>query len=224
MGFPRHLVYDDETVVLDLRPHWWYFSRHILTGVPLLAIVIGNAAISNPDVRNVLRWPVGLLVLVWALWLANQFVRWWVTYFVVTDQRDLYRTGVLGRHGVEIPLERITNINYHQGIWERIIGAGDLDIESAGEEGDTHFDNVRHPDDVQNEIYTQTEGAAHRGAEAGADAIGDAVARAMERRGTSAPGGSDAATKIEQLARLRDEGHITQAEFEGRKNRLLDQL
>ncbi len=223
MAFPRHLVYDDETVVLDLRPHWWYFSRHILTGVPLLVLVIGSVSISNGDIRNVVRWPVGLLVLVWALWLSNQFVRWWVTYFVVTDQRVLYRTGVLARHGVEIPLERITNINYHQGIWERIIGAGDLDIESAGEEGDTHFDNVRHPYEVQNEIYTQMEGAAHRGAESGADAIGDAVARAMERRG-AAPGGTDVASKIEQLARLRDEGHITQAEFEGRKNRLLDQL
>jgi uncharacterized membrane protein YdbT with pleckstrin-like domain len=223
MAFPRHLVYDDETVVLDLRPHWWYFSRHIVTGVPLIAFVVGTVSISNSDVRDVVRWPVGLIVLVWALWLAIQFVRWWVTYFVVTDQRVLYRTGVLARHGVEIPLERITNINYHQGIWERIIGAGDLDIESAGEEGDTHFDNVRHPYEVQNEIYAQIEGAAHRGAEAGADAIGEAVARAMERRG-GAQGRTDVVNKIEQLARLRDEGHITQAEFEGRKNRLLDQL
>ena len=147
-----------------------------------------------------------------------------MTYFVVTDQRVLYCTGVLARHGVEIPLDRITNINYHQGIWERIIGAGDLDIESAGEEGDTHFDNARHPNDVQNEIYTQMEHVAHRGAEAGADALGDAVARAMQRRGVSSSAGSDVASKIEQLARLRDEGHITPAEFEGRKNRLLDQL
>lgn len=224
MGFPRHLVYDDETVVLDLRPHWWYFSRHILTGIPLLAVVIGTLSIPSADVRNVVRWPVGLLVLVWALWLANQYLRWLVTYFVVTDQRVLFRTGLLARHGVEIPLERITNINYHQGIWERLIGAGDLDIESAGEEGDTHFDNVRQPDDVQNEIYAQMEGATHRGAEAGADAIGEAVARAMRRRGESPSGGGDVAAKIEQLARLRDEGHISAAEFEGRKNRLLDQL
>ena len=79
MAFPRHLVYDDETVVLDLRPHWWYFSRHILTGIPLLALVIGTESISNADVRDVVRWPAGLLVLVWALWLANQFVRWSVT-------------------------------------------------------------------------------------------------------------------------------------------------
>ena len=165
MAFPRHLVYDDETVVLDLRPHWWYFSRHIVTGVPLIAFVVGTVSISNSDVRDVVRWPVGLIVLVWALWLSSQFVRWWVTYFVVTDQRVLYRTGVLARHGVEIPLERITNINYHQGIWERIIGAGDLDIESAGEEGDACFRNVRHPDDVSGVAVRDRDRADHQGEE-----------------------------------------------------------
>jgi uncharacterized membrane protein YdbT with pleckstrin-like domain len=221
--FPRHLVYDDETVVLDLRPHWWYFSRHIATGVPLLVLVIGFSRIEDSGIRDVLRWPLGLLVLVWAGWLGLEYLQWLRTYFVVTDQRVLLRTGVLARHGVEIPLDRITNINYHQGIWERIIGAGDLDIESAGEEGDTTFQNVRHPDDVQNEIYRQSETLEHRTAGAGAEAIGDAVAKAVEAR-LSTPARDDVAAKVEQLARLRDEGHITAEEFERRKNRLLDNL
>jgi len=63
MPFPRRLLYDDEEVALDLRPHWWYFSRHILTGIPLLAIVVGVASIQNDDVRNVVKWPVAALVL-----------------------------------------------------------------------------------------------------------------------------------------------------------------
>jgi uncharacterized membrane protein YdbT with pleckstrin-like domain len=224
MPFPRRLLYDDEAVALDLRPHWWYFSRHILTGVPLLAIVVGVASLQSDDVRNIVRWPVAALVLVWAAWLGSEYLQWLRTSFVVTDQRVLYRAGVLGRHGVEIPLDRIANINYHQGIWERIIGAGDLDIESAGEEGDAFFRNVRHPDDVQNEIYHQMEGIVHRDARAGADAIGDAVVRAMRERGEEQHGGGDVAAKVEQLARLRDEGHISRDEFERRKNRLLDQF
>lgn len=222
MPFPRHLVYDGENVELDLRPHWWYFSRHILTGVPLLALVIVTLRIQDHGVRDVVRWPVGILVLLWAAWLGFKYLQWLRTYFVVTDRRVLYRTGVLSRHGVEIPLDRIANIDYHQGIWERVIGAGDLDIESAGELGDAHFQNVRHPDDVQNVIYQQMDVDARRGASAGADAIGDAVARAVDRR--IAAGGGSVSDKVEQLARLRDEGHITPDEFERRKNRLLDNL
>ncbi len=223
MPFPRHLVYDDETVVVDLHPHWWYFSRHILTGLPLLALVILTANLQDQDLRNVVRWPVGLLVVVWALWLAGKYLQWLRTYFVVTDQRVLYRSGVLGRHGVEIPLDRISNIDSRQGLWERLIGVGNLDIESAGEDSDTLFENVKHPDAVQSEIYREMEGIARRNASAGADALGDAVARAVEAR--LGPGaGRDVAAKIEQLARLRDEGHISPAEFEQRKNRLLDAL
>jgi uncharacterized membrane protein YdbT with pleckstrin-like domain len=220
MPFPSRLVYDGEAVTLDLRPHWWYFSRHIATGVPLLLLVILSFQFSS-GVRDVVKYPVALLVILWSVWLGLKYLQWLRTYFVVTDQRVLYRTGVLARHGVEIPLDRITNINFHQGIWERIIGAGDLEVQSAGEEGDTLFENVRHPDGVQHEIYREME--AHAQHASGADAIGEAVARAVRDQATG-PRGDDIASKIEQLARLRDEGHITTIEFEDRKNRLLDEL
>lgn len=222
MPFPSRLVYDGETVNLDLRPHWWYFSRHIVSGVPLLLLVIFAFQIDNSDIYDIVKWPVIILVLVWSIWLALKYLQWLRTYFVVTDQRVLYRTGVLARHGVEIPLDRISNINFHQGIWERIIGAGDLEVQSAGEEGDTLFENVRHPDDVQLEIYREME--AHVTHTSGADAIGEAVARAMRGQGGAGRGSETVADKIEQLARLRDEGHISAGEFESRKNRLLDEL
>ena len=86
-----------------------------------------------------------------------KYFQWTMTYFVVTDRRVIYRTGVLSKKGVEIPLERINNINFHQRVIDRIIGAGDLDIESAGRDGQSHFDFVRHPDGVQHEVYRQME-------------------------------------------------------------------
>jgi uncharacterized membrane protein YdbT with pleckstrin-like domain len=220
--FPSRLVQDGESVTLDLRPHWWYFSRHIVSGVPLLILVILTFRISDPDIRNVVKWPVIVLVLGWSTWLGLKYLQWLRTYFVVTDQRVLYRTGVVARHGVEIPLDRISNINFHQGIWERIIGTGDLEVQSAGEEGDTLFDNVRHPDGVQHEIYRQME--AHAQHASGADAIGEAVARAVRDQVGGPPASTDVADKIEQLARLRDDGLITPEEFERRKNGLLDRL
>jgi uncharacterized membrane protein YdbT with pleckstrin-like domain len=222
MPFPARLVYDGESVNLDLRPHWWYFSRHIVTGVPLLLVAVLTFQISDSGIYNVVKWPVGLVVLTWGCWLGLKYLQWLRTYFVVTDQRVLYRTGVLARHGVEITLDRISNINFHQGIWERIIGTGDLEVQSAGEAGDTLFENVRHPDGVQQEIYREMEAQATH--TSGADAIGEAVARAVRDHAGHDRGGGDVADKIEQLARLRDEGHITPDEFEHRKNRLLDEL
>ena len=40
MAYPDNLIQEGETLALDLRPHWWYFSRNILTGIPLAIILI----------------------------------------------------------------------------------------------------------------------------------------------------------------------------------------
>jgi uncharacterized membrane protein YdbT with pleckstrin-like domain len=209
MPYPKHLANEGETVVLDLRPHWWYFSRHIWTGIPLFVLLILLL-----QVRGTVQKYGGIvyivLLLVWAAWLAYEYLQWRFTYFVVTDQRVVFRTGAIAKHGVEIPLERISNINFNQNIWNRIIGAGDLEIESAGREGQTKFDNVRHPDGVQQEIYRQMEANARRQA------------------GWSAPGAVTTAPsipeQIHQLAMLRDQGHITDAEFQAKKADLLSRM
>lgn len=223
MPYPKHLLNEREGLALDLRPHWWYFSKHIITGIPLLALWILQFQITGDTLSTIAQGTLGVVTLVWAVWLLTKFVAWMRTYFVVTDQRVVYRTGVFARHGVEIPLERINNINFHQGIWERIIGAGDLEIQSAGEAGTTRFENVRHPDGVQHEIYRQMEHDATRDAGRGADAVGRAVAEALDQHATTASG-QTIPEQIEALARLRDQGHITAAEYETKKAQLLEKM
>lgn len=226
MPYPTKLLNRNEEVALDLRPHWWYFGRQILTGIPLfLLIVLVLAWSSDGFVKDAATWIVVALVVAWAIWLAVKYLAWARTYFVVTNQRVIYRTGVVARHGVEIPLERINNINFRQRIFERIIGAGNLDIESAGEQGSTTFNFVRHPDGVQQEIYRQMDARDHRQAALGADAVGDAVAKVMAGQGGGpAATGPTVPEQIEALARLRDAGHITPEEFEAKKSELLGRM
>ena len=218
MPYPKNLINDRENVALDLRPHWWYFSRHILTGIPLLIAIILAIRIDS----KVLYYAVAAVSVVWAIWLLLKYISWARTYFVVTDQRVVFRTGVLSRHGVEVPLERINNLNFHQKIFERMIGAGDLEVQSAGEQGTTLFENVRHPDGVQQEIYRQMEGDAKRDAGRGASEIGKAVAEAVKQSGGG--GGASIPDQIEQLAKLRDQGTLTAAEFDAKKADLLEKM
>ena len=222
MPYPKNLVNEGENVALDLRPHWWYFSKHILTGIPLFIVLILVFRIDDDTIKDITGAVVAIVAVAWVIWLLVKFLQWTRTYFVVTDQRVVYRTGVFARHGVEIPLERISNLNFHQGIFERMIGAGDLEVQSAGEQGTTLFENVRHPDGVQQEIYRQMEHDASRDAGRGADAIGDAVAKAVQ--GTGGTGGADIPEQIEKLAKLRDQGNITAAEFEQKKAELLQKM
>lgn len=210
MPYPRHLINEGETVALDLHPHWWYFSKHILTGIPLFIALIGVIALSG-TARSVAASAWAILAVIWALWLLMKYVQWQYTHFVVTDDRVIFRTGLLAKHGVEIPLDRINNINFHQRIFERLIGAGDLDIESAGREGQSHFEDVRHPDGVQQEIYRQMEANARETA-------------SWSRPEAPVGSGASIPEQIEQLAALRDKGRITAEEYEAKKNSLLDRM
>jgi uncharacterized membrane protein YdbT with pleckstrin-like domain len=212
MAYPRNLIQKGETVALDLRPHWWYFSRNILTGIPLLILVV---IIFNTDLgfaETAANWIVALLLIAWAGWLVLEYFQWTMTYFVVTDRRVIYRTGVISKKGVEIPLERINNINFHQRVIDRIIGAGDLDIESAGRDGQSHFDFVRHPDGVQHEIYAQMEKRNMP------QNFSQAVPQPAPAAAASVP------EQIEQLAQLKAQGHITAAEYEQKKAELLGRM
>ncbi|MFN8035664.1 MAG: PH domain-containing protein [Acidimicrobiia bacterium] len=212
MGYPTKLLNEGENLVLDLQPHPWYFRRQILTSLPLLVLLI-IAFQAAGAVGTTLKWAFGILVLAWAGWLVKKYFDWRYTHFVVTNQRVVFRTGVIAKQGVEIPLDRISNINFHQGIVDRMIGAGDLDIESAGRDGTSHFDDVRRPDDVQQEIYRQMK--AMRQAPIPAPQPAPAPAPA------AAPSVPD---QIAQLAALRDQGHISAEEYEAKKAELLERM
>jgi len=159
MAFSTKYLNDDEHVILDLHPHWWTFVK------PSLAIVVSFVAwIKSYDIAgasagsarklietSALWLSLGALLLT-VLWLVKVALTWSRTHFVLTNQRVIFRAGVIARTGIEIPLYRVNNINFYQSIFERMIGAGDLMIESGGEEGMQVFDNVRDPEQVQSFI------------------------------------------------------------------------
>jgi hypothetical protein len=140
-------------------------------------------------------------------WLIVRLLDWRTTYFVVTSHRLIFRRGLLSRTGIEIPLEKINNVNFHQSIAERILGCGDLIIESASEGGQSRFTEVVNPDRVQGIIHTAIQERLQNGP--------GMVA------GSATRGPVDIAEQLERLADLRDRGVLTDAEFEDQKQRLL---
>jgi uncharacterized membrane protein YdbT with pleckstrin-like domain len=213
--FPRKLLNEQEDIILDLHPHWWFFAPPLLALVG--AIVLGILTLVN-DVHTALKVPVGLVVLVCLGWFGWRYARWATTNFVVTTDRLIYRHGVLSKHGIEIPLDRVNTVFFRQSIFERMVGAGDLVIESAGEMGRQRFSNVRKPSAVQNEIYRQIEANENRKY----DRVGVSAAA-----GATAAHGDDAESipaKIRELDELRKQGVLTEEEFARKKQQLLDRM
>src|SRR4051812_447935 len=218
--YPPKLINEGETMVLDLKPHWWFFWKHILAGgIVLIILILYVGPAGSPSWG---KWPIAIGILVYAGFVIEKYFTWSYTHFVLTDRRVISRSGIISKRGTEIPLERINNIDFHQNILLRVIGAGDLDIESAGKDGQSHFDNVRHPDMVQQEVYRQMETNAKRQA----SWSGHAAAEAGFGAPTAIPvhEAPDIADQIGKLAALRDQGHITEAEYEAKKAELLERM
>ena len=208
MGFPKRLLIEGEEIALDLRPHWWFFAGPVAAGIPVLALFVGVSQLDDGDLKTAAWWVCAVVALVWAFWLAGRLGRWATTHFVVTNERLIYRTGVLSKQGRDIPLDRVNDLASSQTVFERLLRSGDLLIESAGERGQQTFHNISHPDKVAHEIYRQIEANQERQAAGG-------------RRAAAA---QSVPEQIEQLAALRDRGMLTEAEFQAKKADLLSRM
>lgn len=210
MPFPTHLLTDDEDLVLDLRPHWWYLAP--AASVLAILTILGFIALVQSWWSPV-EWAILVLWLGAVGYFAVQYMQWTTTNFVVTSERVISRTGVVAKEGIEIPLDRINTVFFNQSLFERMIGAGDLGIESAGEGGRQQFSDIRKPNIVQNEIYRQVEGLEDR---------------RLRRLGQAASGGHSPELsipeQIEKLDQLRRQGVVTDEEFEQKKRELLDRM
>ncbi len=163
MTFSEKNLNANETIALDLHPHWWYFAKPV--AVLVVSIIGGIWALTTDGESNVgksMRIIFLAALAVSAIWVIARYLKWMTTHFVITSHRLIFRTGVFAKAGIEIPLERVNNVNFSQGIIERMLGAGDLLIESGGEDGQQRFTDIRHPDQVQNLIHSQMEHVARR--------------------------------------------------------------
>ena len=220
MPYPPELLNRHEKVVVDNHPHWLYFLEPALAGLGALLLLAIVWFKTSGDARSVLATLLLLVVLGLALWFLVRLINWRSVEFVVTSDRVIFRSGVFAKHGIEIPLARVNNVNFSQGILERLVGAGNLMIESGGEDGQSHFTDVREPQQVQRIIHEQIEEYRHRRRAEAAEVERSAVPSPPSAP-APAPGPVSVADEIQKLEALVQRGTITPAQFEAQKQKLL---
>jgi uncharacterized membrane protein YdbT with pleckstrin-like domain len=206
MAFPKRLLTTDEELILDLRPHWIALVGPIVVAV--LVFSVGGWLIAiRPDgvlgtVVLIAVLAVGLFILFF--YCLRTLISWATSHFVVTNERVIHRSGLISKTSMEIPLDRIQNVRFHQGVFERVIGAGDILIESAGERGDNRFSDIRKPESVQKVIYERAE-----------------VFTMRMQGGVRQEATPSMTQELQRLADLRDRGAITEDEYQAQKAKLL---
>lgn len=196
MPYPERLLSADEKVISEFRPHW----RSVLFPVLVADLIIAVGVVVGV-LTDQLVWFLLGAVLVALVVSAGPLVRWFFTRYIITSERIVVRSGVFSRAGKEIPLEVINDVEFSQRLSERVFRSGDLLLESAGELGQSHFSDVPDPEGVQSLIY-----------------------RLREERMVALNSGRSATDELATLAKLHQEGVLTDEEFAAKKKKLLDDI
>lgn len=205
MPIPARELSDGEDVVADLRPHWSFMAGPLCLTVLAVAGALG--AFAGSSVPSPILVALLALLVVSVVWLGARYARWATTSFVVTTDRLVLRRGVLGRHGREIPVDRVNDVAFDQTLGERLVGCGRLVVESAGERGQEVVPRVPAPAAVQRLVYAQIERSRRRGGGSG---------------GTGAVAAMSIPEQLEKLDELCRRGIISRAELDAKRAQLLE--
>jgi uncharacterized membrane protein YdbT with pleckstrin-like domain len=76
-------------------------------------------------------------------WFLVRIVQNRCTKWVVTNRRLISMSGVFNQKTVATGFERIQDVHYIRTFWDRIIGTGSLEVDSASEHGPVHIGFLR---------------------------------------------------------------------------------
>jgi uncharacterized membrane protein YdbT with pleckstrin-like domain len=153
------------------------------------------------------QWGPLVVAVIWLAVTLPSIINWLTTQHVITNERVIHRQGFVAKRGKEIPHEMINTVAFRQSVLERMVGSGDVVIESAGEQGQTLYRDIPKPEQLQTLIYKAREDrmfTIQRGGEG-------------ERSGE----GRSRAEQLQIISKLHDEGKLTDDEFSSQKARIL---
>jgi uncharacterized membrane protein YdbT with pleckstrin-like domain len=149
----------DERLVLLLHPHWKTLIRPFAVAVIVIAIaLIAEVLIPSNSAAAVERLVVAAVaILAVMLWLIVPVLRWRTTTYELTTRRMRVRSGIVTRHGRDIPLARINDVSFEKGLLDRLLGSGRLVVESAGEHGQILLNDIPRVEFTQATLFRLVE-------------------------------------------------------------------
>ena len=197
----EQVVYQAHVSRISLIP-WLILAVALAVG----GVVAGQMA-PDPVVTALALLPavaVGLLVLVkWVVLRSHEYV--------LTDRRVIQQTGIVSKRSVDSRLDKINNVEHQQTLWGRLLGYGDVWIDTASETGTTMFRQIADPLEFKRAILGASE--SYRD-----------WSRTPAAPAAAAPPRVSGAARLRELKSLLDEGLISEAEFEAKRRELLTEL
>lgn len=202
----RTALKKDEKLLIIIRQHWIKLTLPFL--VWLLVSILMLWWLHNATAL--------LVILVTAIYPALEYINWKYNLWAVTNMRVVDESGFFTRYSKESPLDKINNVEYDQPILGRILGYGNVDIQTAAEMGETKYELIHHPKLLKDTITHAQEEYKKIQISSQATQLAQAIAKNV-----AAPTAQMVADELHKLFELLQKGAITQEEYAAQKNKLL---
>jgi uncharacterized membrane protein YdbT with pleckstrin-like domain len=146
-------LHPGERVLYEGHPSWRSILDFYVKGLLVVAAICVAIYLISDD-RGVLA--VVAIVGV-ALTILIGFIKRVATSYTITDHRLHIKRGIVSRTIQETRLERVQNVNYNQGVLQRILQIGDVDFDTAaGDDYNFIFAGVADPGEVVHKVDQAT--------------------------------------------------------------------
>jgi uncharacterized membrane protein YdbT with pleckstrin-like domain len=142
-----------ERVIYQGHPSWRAILGFYIKGL----LVAAAAAVLAGLINEGAGLAVVTFAVIAAIVILAGFVKRVATVYTITDRRLNIKVGIIARKVQETRLQRVQNVNYNQGVYERVMQIGDVEFTTAGtDESNFVFAGVAQPEQVVQQVEQAT--------------------------------------------------------------------
>jgi uncharacterized membrane protein YdbT with pleckstrin-like domain len=230
MAYIDQLLGRGEQILYTGRQHMFVLVSNILAELSLIALLIAAGVVSQRYLTNVsvagrpggtvVLIACGVISLIVLISAFLDYLRWNNEEYVVTDHRVIQIRGIFNKDVIDSSLEKINDIELRQTWLGRIFDFGDIEILTGSDVGVNAMRKLGHPLEFKRAMLEakqeQNRGYGYLDPQA--------VAAYMQQPAQAAGAHDDIEQTLRKLADLRDQGLLSQAEFETKKQELLSRI
>jgi uncharacterized membrane protein YdbT with pleckstrin-like domain len=219
-SYLESLLGEREKIILTARQHWFILIGSIALEIILILLIFAatiTAAVFFPPYLALII-AIGFAVLLIPIFtMTMDILKYTHQQYVITNRRVMQISGVFNKSVTDSNLEKVNDIHMAQSALGRVFDYGDIEILTASELGINLFKRIESPVRFKKALLdakSELEGYDH--VEDLLEAAATAPAPAAETTGVPA--------LISQLDNLRQQGLLSEEEFQQKKAQLLDRI
>jgi len=202
----QSLLGNNEKVLMVTRQHWFVLVQSILLELFLMIVIFvavtGILVLWLPGSLIVFGY---LLLIIPLFSLFIDFLVWSNRKYVITNRRVMQLSGVFNKNITDSSLEKVNDVKMEQSFWGRLFNFGDMEILTGSEQGVNLFRKIENPVHFKTTMLDVKEKIENHD-------------QMDENRIDDVPG------LITQLDKLRQQGILSDEEFQQKKTKLLGKI